>query len=365
MASGKKLTFKNTSNVRNLFLKPNGSANAVNYKAPTKRANGKTNLRSSLVEENYKVNPANYNWKSEYSYANTHNGPTAADKKRYLAAQGKARTKYGNVWHNAVAIKESHNEEKQERLRAYYSKVLSLIAERFGDLDEGTIEEFIEGLEAMDTLSEEYSRGKKSKSEYDAESDTIFEDWHLNTEISKAELIANYPDFRKLLVVRGQTNTNANAAKNRELKNLLKTKRAANTARIRRNKNTVRKWHTTPNRGENRAPGAELLALAAKHGNSSANFAAVYNGVARPKGRGTVFGTGSEVREKLNVEHAEMRRQEQEEENAANAAALEAELTKFPTPKKRAMNLRMAQLNKEDAGKKKPALSMNMFKPPN
>ena len=365
MASGKKLTFKNTANVRNLFLKPNGSANAVNYKAPTKRANGQTMRRSSLVEENYKVNPANYNWKSEYSYANTHNGPSAANKKRYLAAQGKAITKYGNVWHNAVAIKESHNEEKQERLKAYYSKVLSLIEERFGDLDEGTVEEFIEGLEAMDTLSEEYSSKKKSKSEYDAEADTIFEDWHLNTEISKAELIANYPDFHDLLVVRGKINTVANAAKNKELKNLLKTKRAANSARIRRNKNTVRKWHTMPNKGENRAPGAELLALAAKYGNSPANFAAVYNGVPHPKRRGTVFATGSEVKERLNVEHAEMKRQEQEEENAANAAATEAELTKFPPPSKRAMNLRMAQLNAEAAATKRPMLSMNMFKPPN
>lgn len=365
MASGKKLTFKNTAIVRNLFLKPVGAPNAVNYAVPTKQANGKTKKRSSLVEENYKVNPANYNWKSEYSYANTHNGPSEANKKRYITAQGKAKTKYGNVWHNAVAIKESHDEEKQERLKEYYTKVLNLIEERFGDLDEAIIEEFIEGLEAMDTLTEEYSMKKKSKSEYDEEADTIFEDWHLNTEIEKADLIKHYPDFHELLVVRGKVNTVANAAKNKELKNLLKTKRAANSARIRRNKNTVRKWHTMPNKGENRAPGAELLALAAKHGNSSANFAAVYNGVPHPKRRGTVFGTGSEVREKLNVEHAEMRRQEEEEENAANAAALEAELTKFPTPNKRAMNLRMAQLNKEAAATKRPMLSMNMFKPPN
>jgi len=363
MDSGKKLTFKNKANVRNLFLNPNGSANAVNYKAPTKRANGKTNVRSSLVEENYKLNPANYKWTSDYSYANTHNGPSAANKKRYLSAQGKAKTTYGNVWHNAVAIRESHNEEKQARLQQYYSKVLSLIDKLFGEQDEEVIEEFIESLEEMDKLTVEFTSGKKSKTEYMEESDIIYEDWHLNTNIDKVALMKAYPEFNKLRLDKGLANNTANAVKNRELKNLLKTKRAANSARLRRNKNTVRKWHTFPNKGENRAPGAELLALAAKHGNP-ANFSVAYNGMPRPKLRGIEFGTGSEVKERLNVERAEMRRQEEDEEAAANAAALEAELSKFPAPKKRAMNLRMAELNKENAGKKRPVLSMNMFKPP-
>jgi len=364
MASGKKLTFKNTANVRNLFLKADGSSNAVNYKAPTKQANGATDIRSSLVERNYKENPNNYTWNSSHSYANTYNEPSQAQKTKYHKAQEKAKSLYGNVWHNAIAITESHNEEMNERAEQYNVNVVNLMAERFGDLEPDVAEEFLEHLESMNKLSSEYAAGKKTKTEYDEGAEIIFTDWHLNTEIPKEDLVKNYPDFKDLFFTNKRLGNNSLSVKSKALKNLLKTKRARNTERKSLIRNTIRKWRTLPINNGPRTSGAELLALAAKYGNNPANFSQVYNGVKRNKGKGMKFGTGSEVRERLSVNYAKMAEQEEEEEAAANAAALEAELTKYPDPKKLALNRRMAELNKKNKETKRPMLSLNMFKPP-
>ena len=284
--------------MRNLFLKSNGSAAvADNYAVPTKRNNGPTITSSSRVQEDYKRNPNNYRWSSNSSYDNTYSAePMSRNaKKAFFAAQ----SKYGNSWVNALVVKNSANENDIERLNGYYSKVLALIKELFGDLDDNTVEEFIENLDAMNELNHSLMKGKINQASFYSGSSNLFEDWSLNTEIEEAELIKHYPHFKELYLESKVRDKRSKNNVQKTLKNLIRAERKGKANLLRRNANTLRKWHTTPDVGENRAPGAELLALAAKHGNNK-GFLSTYNGVLKREGKKTnkyVYGTGSQLRE--------------------------------------------------------------------
>jgi hypothetical protein len=124
----------------------------------------------------------------------------------------------------------------------------------------------------------------------------------LNTDLDLTLLKDSYSRFLQLFIEKERVDSDFEARKLRALKDVTKSKHAAKVNNTRRNKETIRKWHTMPERGENRPPGAELLALAAQHANRPKNFSAVYNGVVRRENAVNKykFATGSEVREKLN-----------------------------------------------------------------
>lgn len=297
--AGRKLTFKNNSTVRDVFL---NTGVAEQYSVPTKTANGKTTRRSSRVEVEYGNDPSTHQWSSNSSYNNTFNSPNSHERSRVHKLTARLMTKYGSSWPEAFTIVEENRKEKDERFLEYYKQVLGLVKEIHGDLSEDELEEFIENLDAMNAVSKKFIDKKITADEYGAQAIPIFADWQMNTDLDLDLIKDTYNRFLALFIEKEKVDADFEARKLRALKNLTKSKHAANVNKIRRNKETVRKWHTMPERNENRAPGAELLALAAQHASSPKNFAAVYNGVVKRENAVNKykFATGSEVREKLN-----------------------------------------------------------------
>jgi len=285
--------------VKNLFL---NTGNAEQYAVPTKSANGKTTVRSSRVEAEYADDPSTHNWSSNFSFNDTFNSPNSHERSRVNKLVTRLMAKYGSSWPEALAIVEENRALKDERYVEYYRQVLSLIEDIHGVLSDDEVDEFLENLDSMNMLYKKLMDKKITSEEYGSQSIPIFEDWHLNTDLDLTLLKDSYSRFLQLFIEKERVDADFEARKLRALKNVTKAKHAAKVNNTRRNKETARKWHTMPERGENRAPGAELLALAAQHASNPRNFAAVYNGVVRRENalNKYKFATGSEVREKLN-----------------------------------------------------------------
>lgn len=273
MADKKRLTFKNNSMVRNLYLKGNVP---VNYSVPTKRNNGKSQTSNSRVQENYKRKPKSYKWSSSLSYENTYPSSTRAQQSAYNRNSRKMQEKYGSFWVDAVVCNGIVDDKIQEIMQAFDANITRLITEKFGQAPK-TI--FLKHLNKLIKLELDLKKQLIDKATFATESDKVFDAMATETQMDKSVLTTNYPYFKTVGLEHARILEFIKEEKRKALANLLKLKQTANAHKKRTEKNIRAKWHTQPNKGENRAPGAELLALAAKYGNNPKNFSAVYNGL--------------------------------------------------------------------------------------
>jgi len=273
MAEKKRLTFKNNSMVRNLYLK--GSV-PVNYSVPTKRANGKSQTSNSRVQENYKRKPKSYKWSSSLSYENTYPSSTRAQQSAYNRNSRQAQQKYGSFWVDAVVCGAIVDDKIHEIMQAFDANITRLIEQKLGQAPKSI---FLKHLNKMIKLELDLKKQLIDKAVYTTESERIFTEMAAESQLDKSVLIANYPAFKDLGLEHARILEFIKEEKRKALASLLKLKQTANAQKKRTEKNIRAKWHTQPNKGENRAPGAELLALASKYANNPKNFSAVYNGL--------------------------------------------------------------------------------------
>jgi hypothetical protein len=256
------VSFSNSSKVRNLHL--NGLAE--NYAVPTKTENGPSLVSNSRVQENYKVNPNNYAWSSNLSYANTFNAEknSSATKKFLKNAPGK----YGNGWVNAVTLKQTYNGEQAERNTTYKGKI-SAIMRKFTTAKAPVKLVLAKGLAALAEL-QNTKKGANPKFE------KVLSELVANTGVSKDLIMRNYPAFLEVYSQKKLMNNASKKTLKQGLNGLVKSKKNANNSLKQRNRNTMklRASYAPNNNGGLSAP-AELLSLSAKYG-KPANFKALY-----------------------------------------------------------------------------------------
>lgn len=292
MADKKRLTFKNNSMVRNLYLKGNVP---VNYTVPTKRNNGKSKTSNSRVQENYKRKPKSYKWNSSLSFENTYPSSTNAQRLAYNRNSKKMQEKYGSFWVDAVVCGAIVDDKIHEIMQAFDANITKLIEQKIGQAPK-TI--FLKHLNKMIKLELDLKKQLIDKATFTTESERIFDEMADETQINRSILTTTYPYFKTAGLEQARILEFIKEEKKKALSTLFKLKQSANAQKKKAEKNTRAKWHTLQNTNENRAPGAELLALAAKYANNPKNFAAVYNGVTRKNGK-YVVGTGSEIQDAL------------------------------------------------------------------
>lgn len=264
---GMPVTFSNTSKVRNLHLNDGGLAE--NYPVPTKTQNGPSLVSNSRVQENYKVNPNNYAWSANLSYANTFKaGKNSSTTKKFLR---EAPGKYGEGWVNAVTLKNSYNQEKTDRNSLYKAEIKSVIR-KFGVLSASKSTALLEGLETLAQLS----KMKLSKEKFDSSSENVIAEIVNKTGVTKAKIVKNYPAFLETFSLKQRMNNSAKKTQKQGLNSLLKSKKNSNSLAKQRNRNTMnlRASYAPNNNGQRSAPG-ELLSMAAKYGKPE-NFKQIY-----------------------------------------------------------------------------------------
>lgn len=270
------VSFSNSSKVRNLHLNPNGEGPAdyaENYTVPTKTQNGPTLVSNSRVQENYKVNPNNYSWSTDKSYANTFTKVKNSSTTRKFLKE--APEKFGEEWVSAVTLKDSYNEDKVERNGLYKEEIKSIIR-KFGVLSASKRDALLEGLETLAELSSQLSKKKLSKAKFDSSSEFVIAEIVNKTGVPKAKIVKNYPAFLEAFSLKQRVNDSAKKTQKQGLNSLLKSKKNANNLQKQRNRNTMKlRASYAPNNNGRRSSQAELLSLLAKYG-KPANFQQTY-----------------------------------------------------------------------------------------
>ena len=270
------VSFSNNSRVRNLHLNPNGegpAAYAENYTVPTKTQNGPALVSNSRVQENYKVNPNNYKWSTNSSYANTFKTQknSSSTRKFLMEAPGK----YGNGWVNAVTLKNSHNEMKTERNGLYKAEIKSILR-KFGVLSASKTSALLEGLETLAELSIQFNKKKITESEFNSATVATTEEIVKNSGVSKAKITKYFPLYLEAFSLKAKTNESAKKTQKQELNSLLKSKKTSNALQKERNRNTMKlRASYAPNNNGRLSKSAELLRMAAQYG-KPANFKQIY-----------------------------------------------------------------------------------------
>jgi hypothetical protein len=229
------VTFRNNSNVRNLYLytryrKP--VSTAVNYKAPTKQNNGPSAASSSRVQENFKKHPARYPWNSSHSYANTYEAPSEAMQRYYSRNSIAAQKKFGDFWVDAVIINQTHRETAKAMADDYLASVRALMETKFGQVKSEM--KFLKWLKKCVLMENDLAKGKVTQEEVSTEFDATIDPMCEKTTIEKSALLAAYPEFLQIgldYIAKLDIETKQ---KHREMRALLKTKRANNVLKGKR-----------------------------------------------------------------------------------------------------------------------------------
>jgi len=270
------VSFSNNSKVRNLHLNPNAegvASYAENYPVPTKTHNGPSLVSNSKVQENYKVNPSNYRWSSNLSYADTFKASkNSGATKKFLR---EAPEKFGEGWVNAVTLKNTFNEDKAERNGLYKAEIKSILR-KFGVLSASKTSALLEGLETLAELSIQFDKKKIIESEFNSATAATTEEIVKNSGVTKAKITKYFPLFLEAFSLKAKMNESARKIQKQGLNTLLKSKKTSNTLLKERNRNTMKlRASYAPNNNGRLSKSAELLSLAAKYGKPG-NFKQIY-----------------------------------------------------------------------------------------
>jgi len=129
--AGRRLTFKNTSRVRNAYLSPNGKTNSINYAVQTKRENGQSAVSNSAARVEQAETPGDFEWNAGRSYANTYNKPSKAEAALAQKSMLKLQEKYDEYWVDATVAHDTYVTRTQEITQGYYAKIIERMPSLF------------------------------------------------------------------------------------------------------------------------------------------------------------------------------------------------------------------------------------------